>query len=108
MGSLSGARPQAPEDAWLETPRMYQDGYEARVDGRPAAVVESPDSLVSVAVPRGLSDVQLSYVAPIGLRALFFYPSSRSSSPFARTFRGALLLLNARTRKGPTGGHMTP
>ncbi len=66
------AHVQSPEDAWLETPRMYQQGYEARVDGHPATVTESPDCLVSVAVPRGESTVELTYVAPIGLKALFW------------------------------------
>jgi hypothetical protein len=102
------ARVRSPEDAWLETPRMYQDGYEARVDGRPAAVTESPDSLVSVAVPRGQSSVQLSYVAPLGLRALFWL--SFSAIIVAGAFgavRGTLHIVNALTRRCPPAGRQT-
>lgn len=66
------ARVRSPEDAWLETPRVFQTGYEARVNGSPAAVRESPDALVAVAVPRGESTVELAYVAPPGLRLLFW------------------------------------
>jgi hypothetical protein len=57
--------------AWLETPRMYQTGYRATVDGQPAEVGKSPDGFVCVAVPPGESSVELAYVAPAGLRFLF-------------------------------------
>jgi hypothetical protein len=66
------ARVRSPEAAWLETPRVFQTGYEARVDGRPAEVRESPDALVAVAVPKGESSVELAYAAPAGLRLLFW------------------------------------
>ncbi len=65
------ARVTSPADAWLETPRMYQVGYHAEVDGRPAEVRKSPDGLVCVAVPRGTSQVTLAYTAPLGLAALY-------------------------------------
>jgi len=66
------ARVRSPAPAWLETPRAFQTGYEARVDGKPAAVRETPDALVAVAVPQGPSDVELAYAAPAGLRILFW------------------------------------
>jgi hypothetical protein len=66
------ARVQSPAAAWLETPRAFQTGYEAHVDGKPAAVRETPDALVAVAVPQGASEVELAYVAPAGLRLLFW------------------------------------
>jgi len=54
--------------AWLETPRMFQTSYVARVNGVPAEVRKSPDGLVSVAVPRGESQVDLAYHTPLGLK----------------------------------------
>jgi len=59
-------------DAWLETPRVYQTGYIATVNRRPAEVRESPDSLVCVAVPKGDSTVELDYRPPAGMRAFFW------------------------------------
>jgi hypothetical protein len=66
------ARVSSPAAALLETPRMYQPGYGALVDGKPAAVSQSPDGLVCVAVPAGESNVTVSYVPPAGLRALYW------------------------------------
>jgi hypothetical protein len=63
---------RSPSNAWLETPRVFQTGYIATVNGQPAQVRESPDSLVSVAVPRGDSTVVLEYSPPAGLKALFW------------------------------------
>jgi hypothetical protein len=62
---------QSPSAAWLETPRMFQTGYSAWVDGKAASVRKSPDSLVAVEVPAGKSSVVLTYSAPAGLRFLF-------------------------------------
>ena len=66
------ARVRSPEAAWLETPRMYQTTYKAKIGGKPAAVRKSPTGLVSVAVPAGESVVELRYVAPLGLRTLYW------------------------------------
>jgi uncharacterized membrane protein YfhO len=63
---------RSPADGWLETPRAFQSGYVATVNGQPAEVKESPEALVSVAVPRGDSAVQLEYRPPAGLRPLFW------------------------------------
>ena len=66
------ARVQASEAAWLETPRMYQTGYVAQVDGHHAAIKKSNEGLVSIAVPAGSSQVELSYHPPAGLKALYW------------------------------------
>jgi hypothetical protein len=66
------ARVRSPAAAWLETPRVYQTGYQAQVDGRAAEVKETPDALVAVAVPAGESSVELAYVPPASLRLLFW------------------------------------
>jgi hypothetical protein len=58
-------------DSWLETPKIFIDGYQARVDGRSAPVMRSPDGLAMVPVPAGLSRVDLSYVGPPALRVAF-------------------------------------
>ena len=58
----------AAEAGYLETPRVWQDGYAATVGGRPASVRRSPNGLVAVPVPAGDSTVVLSYVGPPVLR----------------------------------------
>ena len=58
-------------DSWLETPKIFIDGYQARVDGRAAPVMRSPDGLAMVPVPAGLSRVDLSYVGPPALHVAF-------------------------------------
>lgn len=62
----------APEASWLETPRMYQKGYQALVDGRRAEVRKSPSALAMVRVPQGASSVKLQYYPPAGLVAAFW------------------------------------
>ena len=66
------ARVTAPADAWLETPRMYQDAYQAIVDGRRVAVAKSPAGLVMVPVPAGTSTVKVQYYPPFVLLASFW------------------------------------
>jgi hypothetical protein len=66
------ARVQASEAAWLETPRMYQTGYVAQVDGHNASIKKSKEGLVSIAVPAGISRVELSYHPPVGLKVLYW------------------------------------
>jgi hypothetical protein len=66
------ARVTSPTPAWLETPRMHQRGYAATVNGQVAHVQPSPEGLVCVRVPAGVSDVKLAYVAPAGLQAAFW------------------------------------
>jgi hypothetical protein len=62
----------SPAKAWVETPRMYLDGYSAAVDGQPARVARSPDGLVCVPVPAGTSRIALVFHAPAGLAALLW------------------------------------
>jgi hypothetical protein len=55
---------QSSEEAWLETPRMFQPGYEATVDGKFAKVSKSPEGLVMISVPEGKSRVTVFYRPP--------------------------------------------
>jgi hypothetical protein len=66
------ARVTAPAEAWLETPRVYQDAYQAIVDGRRGEVAKSPAGLVMVRVPAGLSQVKVQYYAPPVLLGSFW------------------------------------
>ena len=67
------ARVKAPGPALLETPRLFLDGYQARVNGRAVVVQKSPDSLVMFPVPAGESTVELSYSAPWAVRTAYFF-----------------------------------
>ncbi len=64
---------RAPEaGALLETPRMFLPGYTADVGGRSVEVGRSAQGLATVAVPRGLSEVTLSYRAPLSVRLSYW------------------------------------
>lgn len=54
-----------PAAAWLETPRMFQPGYRAVVNGQAVTPVKSREGLVTVSVPAGQSEVTLSYHPPL-------------------------------------------
>lgn len=60
-----------PVSALLESPRMYQRGYTATVNGITVPVFKSREGLAAVQVPAGTSVVRIGYHAPIGLDALF-------------------------------------
>lgn len=62
------AQVRAPVASYLETPRMFLDGYEATVNGQPARVQRADDGLLLVAVPAGESDVEVRYVGPLLVR----------------------------------------
>ncbi len=66
------ARVTAPAAAWLETPRMYQDAYQAVVNGARVDVAKSPAGLVMVPVPPGVSQVKVQYYPPFVLLASFW------------------------------------
>jgi hypothetical protein len=66
------ARVTTPVPAFLETPRIFLDGYHARVNGQVVDVAKSPDALVMFPVPAGKSQVELSYVGPAPLRLAYF------------------------------------
>jgi len=57
---------------WLETPRMYQDSYAARVNGKRVPCIKSPDGLAAIQVPAGNSNVELKYKPPFGLEMAFW------------------------------------
>ncbi len=59
-------------DSWLETPKIFVEGYQAQVDGRAVPVMRSPDGLAMVPIPAGQSRVNLYYVGPLALRAAFW------------------------------------
>ncbi len=58
----------ATQPAWLETPRMYQAGYQATVDGRAATTKKSPQGLAMIELPYGAQTITLTYQAPLLLR----------------------------------------
>jgi uncharacterized membrane protein YfhO len=61
----------AAQPAWLETPRMYQAGYRATVDGRTATLKKSPQGLTMIELQPGTQTVTLNYQAPILLRVSY-------------------------------------
>ena len=61
----------ATQPAWLETPRMYQAGYQATVDGRAATVKKSPQGLAMIELPYGAQTITLTYQAPMLLRVSY-------------------------------------
>ena len=66
------ARVTSTQPALLETPRLYQTGYRAWVNGAPAAVRMSQQGLAMVSVPSGNSEVTLSLSPPFLLQATFW------------------------------------
>ncbi len=58
--------------AYLETPRLFVPGYEARVDGARVPVDESPDGLVIVPLTAGTHALALDYVAPFAVRVSYW------------------------------------
>lgn len=69
------ARVRSEDPAWLETPRAFQAAYTARVDGHPAEVSKSPEGLTMVAVPAGVSHVELVLDSPKMLKTVFWVSS---------------------------------
>ena len=60
-----------PEPGWLETHRMYVEGYRATVNGMPAEVAMSADFRVMIKVPAGHLAVRLDYVGSPRLQILY-------------------------------------
>lgn len=60
------------EPAWLETPRMFLQGYKAQVGGHPVEVRKSPQGLAMLLVPAGETHVKLQYVGPTLVRVAFW------------------------------------
>jgi hypothetical protein len=62
----------APEGSTVETPRRYLPGFEALVNGKPAAVLMSPYRQAMIPIPAGHSVVELSYPGPWQARVAFW------------------------------------
>ena len=62
------ARVDAREAGTLETIRSFIPGYEATVDGAPAAVFESQQHMATVAVPAGVHEVEVRMVGTRRIR----------------------------------------
>lgn len=60
------------QEGWLETPKLYIPGYQARINGEPAPLARSPDGLVMVPVSRGFHEVELAYPGTPLLRLAFW------------------------------------
>jgi hypothetical protein len=99
------ARVTSPSPAWLETPRMYQPGYLASVDGQPALTRKSDDGFVCVAVPAGNSKVTLTYAPPTGLKVLFWVSAL---AILGSVVLGAAAFLGPATAAGGTRGSTHP
>jgi hypothetical protein len=63
---------RAPVPGLLETPRMFQVGYVATVNGAATPVRKTANGLVAIPVPSGNSVVGLQWHAPVGLLMLFW------------------------------------
>jgi hypothetical protein len=57
---------------WLETPKLFIDGYSAQIDGKPVTVERSPDGLVMIPVPAGQHRVHVNYTGPFALRVSYW------------------------------------
>jgi hypothetical protein len=62
----------ATNAGWLEMPKIYVPGYNATVDGKPAAIERSPDGLVMVSLPKGQHEVRLDFTPSWPLRLAFW------------------------------------
>ena len=58
--------------AWLETPRVWQRGWRAEVNGRPVATQPSPQNLVMIPIEPGANRVLLTFRPPLWLSAWFW------------------------------------
>jgi hypothetical protein len=63
----------SPQAAWLETPRLFLEGYAAAVESRPVEVRRSPGGLVMIPVPAGASTVKLTYPGPAPLQVAYWF-----------------------------------
>ncbi len=67
------ARVTAAAPSWLETPRMFIDGYRASVNKTKAEVRRSPTGLLMVSIPAGPSIVEVDYPGPLILQIAYFF-----------------------------------
>ncbi|HEX2855276.1 MAG TPA: hypothetical protein VHO24_18720 [Opitutaceae bacterium] len=59
--------------AHLETPRMFLEGYRARVNGKSVKVARSPSALVMVPLSPGENRVEVFYPGTLALRCTYFF-----------------------------------
>ena len=62
------ARTTVATTSYLETPRIFLNGYHAEVNGRKVPVSRSPNALVMIPLQEGENLVELSYPGPWTLR----------------------------------------
>ncbi len=62
----------SPAPAWLETPRIFIEGYHAVTNGKNVAIARSPNGLVMLPVGSGKNQVTLTYPGPLSLRLSYF------------------------------------
>ncbi|MDD2762722.1 MAG: hypothetical protein PHE83_01975 [Opitutaceae bacterium] len=60
------------DGCYVETCRRYLPGYRATVNGRPVRPIRSPAGQVMLPVPRGKSEVELSYAGTPAVRVTFW------------------------------------
>ena len=80
----------------VETPRSFLSGYSAKVNGVRVPALISPDRRVMVPVPKGRSEVELTYPGPRALRISFWVTVGcwlgfilvRLTDPWPRVFLG--------------------
>lgn len=74
------ARVTAQRASYVESPRVWLNGWRAWVNGVQVAAQRSPENLVMVAVPAGASWVELRYEPPLALAAAFWMGAAGWSS----------------------------
>ena len=66
------AKITSPKSVWLETPRLFVEGYRAVVNDREVPVARSPGGLVMLPLDAGDSRVQLTYPGSPLLRFAYY------------------------------------
>ncbi|HEU5078218.1 MAG TPA: hypothetical protein VFT72_03360 [Opitutaceae bacterium] len=91
------AKLNVAESAWLETPRLYQADYCAKVNGVAAMIQRSPENLVAVKLSPGENAVEVCYVAPLAMKVTFW---TAMVGLFVAVFYGARRFMVATVRFG--------
>ena len=58
------ANVKTTKPAYLETPRMWLDGYKAKINGNIISVTRSPNNLCMIPVETGINSIELIYSPP--------------------------------------------
>lgn len=91
----------ASAPAWLETPRMFQQTYVARVNGAATEIRKSESGLVMVRVPTGTAQVELAYRPPLGLACSFWISLFSMGAAGCWLIGSSLFSVPARTQPQP-------